>query len=822
MRFIRIFSSTCLVIAALVILSVSIHPVMAAEAINKQMDGCAACHTSAGGFSSLPGMEDKRMPTVHIREIAPELSPSGTKGLSTAGAPDGIQTYHPREGLTLEIRDPFAGPLSQSARETSKPRMADGSGTAASPGETASSIAAITANMSRAGYDLAGESAHRYESTVTSDDLLAMNTSQKTALAAEGFVLTAEDTAQSYRDVTLYTFTSRTTQNTITVMAVRQLDPDGNPLGDPVIAISPVFSKSGENTRTGTVFASSSGGDSCAWKWFVVALLAIGLVVNIAIIIAGTDGAYAPMILSMIGMVIGTFVNPPLDEADNQDYWMFWAVKSKGAITAMAIVSGVILLLYLLYAIYDLGVCMGWWEPVGLDKIVWSYQERFLDADNGKTVTLDLQDRIALALFTDTRADETAHWIIESGAGFKVRDSNAVKTENGTLQSWYLESRKEGAQDLILRYVSTKPVPPTIAHTTYTIHTNIHPGNWAITTVDETTASEGTGKAVSLAINTAGIPHIGYYDEANKRVMYATRVDTRWQREQVAGSSGTTSTSISLDRSGAPSISFGDGQYFSTLFYAARSESGWNVTTVDKGSAGDAGGYSSLARDRDGVPHIAYNDGHTFATLMYATMNSSTGSWDPVAIDNGGAVGDTGYGSSLEFDAAGHPHIAYTAGKHFADLMYAFNDGVSWAITRVDDGGGRTTSSGLNPSLALDSHGFPHISYYSDSDAELRYASWNGTTWEKETIDSDNDEGKYSALVIDAQDRPYIGYYDASYGELMYATRATPESVWKIHIVDTEGDAGQYVKVALDPAGHPCFVYYDATNHALRYAEWKE
>jgi hypothetical protein len=304
--------------------------------------------------------------------------------------------------------------------------------------------------------------------------------------------------------------------------------------------------------------------------------------------------------------------------------------------------------------------------------------------------------------------------------------------------------------------------------------------------------------------------------------MYATRVDTRWQREQVAGSSGTTSTSISLDRSGAPSISFGDGQYFSTLFYAARSESGWNVTTVDKGSAGDAGGYSSLARDRDGVPHIAYNDGHTFATLMYATMNSSTGSWDPVAIDNGGAVGDTGYGSSLEFDAAGHPHIAYTAGKHFADLMYAFNDGGSWAITRVDDGGGRTTSSGLNPSLALDSHGFPHISYYSDSDAELRYASWNGTTWEKETIDSDNDEGKYSALVIDAQDRPYIGYYDASYGELMYATRATPESVWKIHIVDTEGDAGQYVKVALDPAGHPCFVYYDATNHALRYAEWKE
>ena len=818
MRFIRIFSSTCLVIVALVILSVTIHPVMAAEAINKQMDGCAACHTSAGGLSSLPGMEDKQMPTVHIREIAPEQSSSGTKGLSAAAVSDGIQTYHPRDGLTLDIRDPFAGTSSQSARETSTPRMTVGSGTAASLDETASSTAAITATMNRAGYDLAGESTHRYESTVTSDDLFLMNASQKTALAAEGFDLAAGDTVQSYRDVTLYTFTNRTTQDTVNVMSVRQLDPDGNPLGAPVIATSPVFSKSGETAR-GMVGASPSGSGSCAWKWFVVTIITIGLVANIAIIIAGTDGAYAPMILSMIGMVVGTFVNPPLDEADDQDYWMFWAENAKGAILAMEIVSGVILLLYLLYAIYDLGVCMGWWEPVGLDKIVWSYQERFLDADNGKTVTLDLQDRIALALFADTRADDTAHWIIESGAGFNVRESNTVKTKNGTLQSWYLEAREDGVQDLILRYVSTKPVPPTIANTTYTLHTIIRPGNWAIATVDE---MEGTGKAVSLAIDTAGVPHIGYYDAANRHVMYATRGDTHWQLEQVADSSGTASTSISLDRSGSPTISYGDGLHYGTLFYAARTQSGWNISTVDKGSAGDAGRFSSLARDRDGVPHIAYTDGHTFATLMYATMNTSTGSWDHVAIDNGGEVGDTGYGSSLVFDATGHPHIAYTAGKHFADLMYAFKDGASWAIMRVDDGGGKTKSTGLNPSLALDSHGFPHISYYSDSDTDLRYASWNGTAWVKEIIDTDNNEGKYSALVIDAQDRPYIGYYDSSYGELRYATKNTPESAWKIHIVDTEGDAGQYVKAALDPTGHPGFAYYDATNHALRYAGWKE
>ena len=59
------------------------------------------------------------------------------------------------------------------------------------------------------------------------------------------------------------------------------------------------------------------------------------------------------------------------------------------------------------------------------------------------------------------------------------------------------------------------------------------------------------------------------------------------------------------------------------------------------------------------------------------------------------------------FRCRGHPHVAYTNGKSYADLMYVKNAGTGWDITKVDDGGGMTKSTGLTPSLALDSRGIP-------------------------------------------------------------------------------------------------------------------
>src|SRR5208337_3465392 len=156
----------------------------------------------------------------------------------------------------------------------------------------------------------------------------------------------------------------------------------------------------------------------------------------------------------------------------------------------------------------------------------------------------------------------------------------------------------------------------------------------------------------------------------------------------------------------------------------------------------------ALARARSiiaGNLRIAYNDGQHYATLMETRYDGNK--WKPFKVDTSGLTGDTGYGSSLAIDAAGHSHIAYTNGKYFASLMYATDAGGSWTATTVDNGGGATRATGYDPSLALDSRGEPHIAYYSGSGQNLRYASLTGTGWTLSTIEHLNNIGMQPSLA---------------------------------------------------------------------------
>jgi hypothetical protein len=196
----------------------------------------------------------------------------------------------------------------------------------------------------------------------------------------------------------------------------------------------------------------------------------------------------------------------------------------------------------------------------------------------------------------------------------------------------------------------------------------------------------------------------------------------------------------------------------------------------------------------------------TFETtfdLMYAAMGFT---FTIQTIDTRGSMGPY---TSLELDSSELPHISYYDETN-GDLRYVRQMGSGWLITVVDTAG----DVGMYTSLALDSLNRPHISYYKQSTGDLRYAYHDGNAFQITTVDHLRRTGLYTSLVLDSNGTPYISYYEKDRGALKFAT--LNGTVWDTQYLDDVGDVGLYTSIALDPDGNPSISYYDKTLGNLK------
>jgi hypothetical protein len=354
----------------------------------------------------------------------------------------------------------------------------------------------------------------------------------------------------------------------------------------------------------------------------------------------------------------------------------------------------------------------------------------------------------------------------------------------------------------------------------------------------ESVMAASAGRYTSLELDAAGRPHISYYDAENGDLKYAYKDASVWHVETVdsVGNVGGY-TSLALDELGQPNISYcrlTDASFTQCddLKYAIKMHGVWHKQTVD--SDGYVGAYSSMAVE--GGPtyeymeqSISYYD-QTNQQLKYCWGTGAF--WDCDPVDTDGNVG--GY-TSLALDELGQPNISYcalqgTSTTQCDDLKYAIKLAGDWH-TQVVDSGGLGGYVGAYSSLAVE--GGPdyedmsqHISYYDQSNQQLKYCWGTGAFWVCDGLDSVGNVGGYTSLALDELGQPNISYCRFQSitrmvcDDLKYAIKLHGD--WYTQTVDSGGTVGGYS--SLDVEGGPAYedmsqsiAYYDETNRRVKY-----
>ena len=406
------------------------------------------------------------------------------------------------------------------------------------------------------------------------------------------------------------------------------------------------------------------------------------------------------------------------------------------------------------------------------------------------------------------------------------------------------------------------------------------------------------GSHAALAFNKNDRPFITYYDELNMRLKLAWYDGNSWHIEVIDYIGAPTSAPVVEEKQVLMSELKPEKL---PADWASRPEEfgleGGKTPEAQALSAGELGAapkgpvsedaalgepdplgvglYTSIVIDSLNQVHISYYDNlpeldqEEIGKLKYAFWDGRSDNWRKEIVDHRNDVGS--YSSiDLYFDDRTnkeYPGIAYMSEK-YDDLKFAQWDGVQWTTEYVDEEG----KVGPFASLAFDSKGNPHISYYdfTTSNKNLKYARRDakGGRWIISVLDDEDDVGQNSSIAIDKNDVVYISYIDKTSGYLkfwssswgsfyLYGTNIGAFSSvatyrvdyrdrteyypavatfyyftnrmilsylvwngekWLAHWVDGASDVGLGTSLALSPRGAPSISYFNDTNDMLKIA----
>jgi hypothetical protein len=315
----------------------------------------------------------------------------------------------------------------------------------------------------------------------------------------------------------------------------------------------------------------------------------------------------------------------------------------------------------------------------------------------------------------------------------------------------------------------------------------LHCGNESCTAGNEAVTVDSAGNVgahTALAIGADGLPVIAYQDVANADLKVAHCGD-------VTCSAGNTVTpvdaglvfvgsdvSLAIGSDGLPVVSYVDvsnGDLKVLHCGNAACSAGNGTTAVDPGPVG-ADVDTSIALGTDGRPLVTYydfDDGDLRILRCGDAACSSSNVSVPVDVDFW--VGEF---SSLAIGVDGFPVVSYRDGTN-GDLkvLHCGNAACSAGnvATAVDTS---ADPLGYDTSIAIGVDGFPVVSYYDGSANDLKVlvcgsadcTSGNTTL----SLDTAGTVGRHTSLAIGTDGRPLVSYYDETNGDLKVARPPVP------------------------------------------------
>ncbi len=262
-----------------------------------------------------------------------------------------------------------------------------------------------------------------------------------------------------------------------------------------------------------------------------------------------------------------------------------------------------------------------------------------------------------------------------------------------------------------------------------------------------------------VAFDSNGRLHMVYEDRNEHDLKYAVR-DTNgvWSIVQTIDAGYLTGgyCSIAVDSNNNPAVAYFDGNG-GDLKFAKMVSGAWQVETVD--SAGSVGLYASLVFSRNNGAMIGYYK-RTTGDLRLAVQ--VTGGWQISNIDT---AGDVGRCASMTLDpnrpTASKIAIAYDDSAT-GTKKFAIQSGAGYSIQTVDNttpAGGGYTSLVYEPFKDTDNTYHPTMSYYDSSNSALKFARFNGSTWDNTFVVTAGVQGLYTSLFYDAGNKANIFYF---------------------------------------------------------------